>query len=122
MKYLYIGLFIIALLAAGCFWSQRAVAARAEAVAGPLEAAAEALEAGDAEAARALAARAAEEWARHEGVLASLISHDHTNGIAEALAELRQAPEEELGSRLAGLLEAVRGLAEMERAVWRNVF
>ena len=40
----------------------------------------------------------------------------------EALAELQQAPEEELGSRLAGLLKAVRGLAEMERAVWRNVF
>ena len=122
MKYLYIGLFIIALLIGGCFASQAAVRRGAEAVAAPLEAAAEALEAGDPEAARGLAARAAEEWARHEGVLASLISHDHTNGIAEALAELQRAPEKELGSRLAGLLEAVRSLAEMERPVWRNVF
>ena len=122
MKYMYIGLFIIALLIGGCFWSQRAVAVRAGAVAEPLEAAAEALEAGDATAARELTARAAAEWAKHEGVLASLISHDHTNGVSEALAELQQAPEEELGSRLAGLLKAVRGLAEMERAVWRNVF
>ena len=122
MKYLYIGLFIIALLIGGCVWSQRAVAARAEAVAAPLERAAEALKAGDAGAARELAAEAAAEWARHEGVLASLISHDHTNGVAEALAELQRAPEEELGSRLAGALEAVRRLAELERAVWRNVF
>lgn len=122
MKYLYVGLLIIALLVGGCFWSQRAVAERAEAVAGPLEAALAAYEGGDAEAARGLAAEAAAEWAKHEGVLASLISHDHTNGIAEALAELQQAPEEELGSRLAGVLKAVRSLAEMERTVWRNVF
>ena len=122
MKYLYIGLLIIALLVGGCVWSQGAVAARAEAVAAPLEAAAEALEAGDEARARELAARAAAEWVRHEGILASFISHDHTNGVAEALAELELSPGEELGSRLARLLKAVRELSGMERLTLENVF
>ena len=122
MKFLCIGLLILALLVGGCVWSQRAVAVRAEAVGATLEAALEALRGGDEDAARRLAAEAAAAWEKHEGVLASLISHDHTNGVGEALAELQWAPREELGSRLAGLLETVRSLAEMERAALRNIF
>ena len=122
MKYLCIGSLIIALLIGGCFWSQRSIEAKAEAVAEPLEAALEALRGGDPAAARALAAEAAAEWAKHEGVLASLVSHERTGWIGQALEELALAPEEELGSRLAGTLRALRELAALERAAWRNVF
>ncbi len=122
MKYLWIGLLIAALLIGGCFWSQRTINARAGAVAAPLEEALRALRAGDETRARELADKAAAEWTRHEGILASFISHDHTNGVAEALAELELSPGEELGSRLARLLKAVRELAEMERLTLENVF
>ena len=121
MKYLYVGLLIAALLVGSCVWSRWEVERRAEAVAGPLEAALEALEAGDRTAARELGARAAAEWEKHEELLASLLSQDRTNGIGSALAELRRAPEEELGSRLEAVRRSVRALAEMERVVLRNL-
>ena len=121
MKYFYIGLALAGLLVVGCFWSRQAVTVRAEAVAAPLEEALEAFRAGDAAEARSLAAEAAAEWGRNEKLLASLVSHTRTNGIGQALEELALAPEEELGSRLAGTLRALRELAALERADFENI-
>ena len=121
MKYFYIGLALAGLLVLGCYGSRQIVTSRAAAVAGPVEQALEAFRAGDAAEARSLAAEAAAEWGRQEKLLASLVSHTRINGIGQALEELALAPEEELGSRLAGTLRALRELAALERADFENI-
>ena len=122
MKYFYIGVLILCLLVAGCLLTAWEIGRRTEAVAQPLALALEALRAGDEAGSRAQARFAAAEWDRHQGVLAALISHDHTNGVGEALAGLSWSQGPELGRRLEELLRRVRELAEMDRVVWRNLF
>ena len=122
MKYLYCGLLILCLLLGACWLSGREIGRRSEAVALPLENAVSALRAGDAAQGRQLLRRSAAEWERHEGVLASLMSHSSTDKIRAALAELEAVPDGELERLALGLLRAVRSLAEMNRPVWRNIF
>ena len=122
MKYFWIGALILCLLLAGCRVSQREILDRTEAVAAPLEAALEAYQQGETAESRRLAETAASEWARQEGVLASLLSHERTNQIGAALAELPRVSEEVFPEACRRALRAVRELAELERAVWRNIF
>ncbi|MBR7009693.1 MAG: hypothetical protein IKI02_02145 [Oscillospiraceae bacterium] len=121
MKYLTIGLVILGLLAAGCLWSGRAIRTRTEAVIRPLEEAEAAAAAGDADIGRRCAARAALEWARCEGLLSSLLSHEHTNAVGAALAELEELPDGELARACGRLIRALRELAGQDAPRWRNV-
>ena len=122
MKYFWIGTMILCLLLAGCRVSQREIQDRTEAVTAPLEAAVEAFQQGEAAESRRLAEIAASEWARQEGVLASLLSHERTNQIGAALAELPRVSESDFLRACRRALRAVRELAELEQAVWRNIF
>ena len=54
-------------------------------------------------------------------MLASFISHDHTNGIDEEMAQLPWLSGNALGQAIEGLLKRVRGLAEMDLILWENI-
>ncbi|MBR3077987.1 MAG: DUF4363 family protein [Oscillospiraceae bacterium] len=122
MKYFWIGVMILCLLLTGCFLSQRELRQRTEAVAAPLAQAIAAYQRGETEQGRRLSETAALEWERKEGVLASLLSHNYTNRISAALAELGRTGDEDFLRVCEGLLRDIRALAEQERAVWRNIF
>lgn len=121
MKYLMIGLVILCVLAAGCLWSGFEIRARTEAVIRPLEQAETAAAAGDAAAGRRCAARAAREWARSEGLLSSLLSHERTGAVGAGLAELEQLPDGELARACGRLIRALRELARQDAPRWRNI-
>ncbi len=121
MKYLWIGLMIAALMIAGCFWGGREIGRRAEAVAASLEDALNALESGDPARAWTLAAEAAAEWARHETLLEALVSHERTDGIGAALAELKWLEGPALGRACEGLLRQIRDLEYAETPRLSNI-
>ena len=121
MKYFYIGLLILALLLGGCIWAGRALRERTEAAAAPLEQALAALERGDEALGRSLLARAGAEWRRSEGLLASLLSHERTQAVSAALAELEELRGEALLRSCGRVLRALRELAETESLRWRNL-
>ncbi|MBQ1371712.1 MAG: hypothetical protein IIY70_02155 [Oscillospiraceae bacterium] len=122
MKYLYLGLLIIALLLGACQISRQQIEARTEAVCAPLTEALQTLQTGDSAAGRRLLERSRAEWKRHEGVFASLMSHSYTREVGNALEELEAVPDQELERLTRHLLRAVRELAQTERPVWRNIF
>lgn len=121
MKYLIIGVSILCLLIGLCWFAEHEISTRTHQIAEALELALFAVRAGDDTMAKTYTVRAAAAWAEHEAVLASLISHDHTNDIAEDLAQLSWLRGHALGQALEALLEQVRGLEEMERIVWKNI-
>lgn len=122
MRYLYLGLLIVALLLGACYISRQQVEARTEAVCAPLSEALQALRAGDSAGGRRLLERSRAEWERNEGVLASLMSHSYTREIGSSLAELEALSDGELEHLTLHLLKAVRELLEAERPVLRNIF
>ena len=122
MKYLCIGLLILALLLAGGLLDAGQVEARTEAVAGLLEQALTALRAEDEAGCRALLAQAGEEWAQQEALLSSLLSHDRTGGIGADFAEAAAMPADELERCCLRLLRAVRELAASERTSFKNIW
>lgn len=121
MKYLIVGVSILCLLIGLCWFAEHEINARTRQIADALELALLAVRAGDDTLAQTYSAQATAAWAKNEAMLASLISHDHTNNIAEDLAQLSWLRGRALGQALEALLEQVRGLAEMERIVWKNI-
>ena len=121
MKYFVTGILILCTLIGLCWLSAWEITERTRQIAEPLEQALSAIQAGDNAKAQAYAAQATESWAASEAVLASFISHDHTNAIAEALAQLPWLRGPELGKALEALLTQLYGLAEMEQITWANI-
>ena len=121
MKYLMIGLVILSLLIGLCWYSEREIAERTREIAGQLELALAAVRVEDDTSAQRYAARASAAWKENETFLASIISHDHTNAIAESLSQLPWLQGQELGKTLSALLTQIRGLSEMEQIVWKNL-
>lgn len=121
MKYFVIGVFILCLLVGLCFFAEREIGERSREIAAQLELALSALKAENGEQTQFYLKKAADAWAQSEGILASFISHDHTNGIGEALAGLPWLAGNELGQAIEALLKQVRGLAEMDQIVWKNI-
>ena len=122
MKYLTIGVVILCVLAAGCLLSGFEIRTRTEAVVRPLEQAKAAADAGDITLGRRCAAQAAREWARSEGLLSSLLSHEHISAVGTALAELEELREAELARACGRLIRLLRELAGQDAPRWRNVF
>ena len=121
MKYLVTGVLILALLICLCFYANREIGKRTEAVSAPLEEALSALRSGEMQKARAAISLAIDAWTKSDSVLASFVSHDHTNNITEELAQLPWTSPEELGQKIEGILQQIRGLAEMDKIVWKNI-
>lgn len=122
MKYLVLGLLILVMLAAGCLLSGAEIEKRSGAVAGILEAALSAAEAGDEAGTQERLREARTEWDAHLGVLASLLNHEYTDAVTEDLASLERLQGAERIRVCARTLRALRALAKSERPVWRNLF
>ena len=122
MKYFYVGILILALLLAGCFFAGQTLRGRTEAVVAPLRRALTALRSGNESGGLYFVGLARAEWLRGEGLLASLLSHEHTAPVGAALAELGTLRGTELERACGRLLRALRALAETERLRWRNLF
>lgn len=121
MKYLIIGILILALLVGMCFFSQKQIIYRSREIAHPLELALSAIQAGDEVLAQAFIAEAMAAWEQSETLFTSLISHDHTNAIREDLAQLPWTYGHELGRAVEKVLQQLHGLEEMERVDWGNL-
>ena len=121
MKYFIIGILILGLLVGLCIFAELEIETRSRAVSAPLEEALVALRDGAEQTVRVCIDRAADAWAESESVFASFISHDHTNRITEALAELPWLQGKELGQSIESILKQVQGLAEMDEIIWKNL-
>ena len=122
MKYFYLGIFILCMLICVCWFSQREIELRTDAVAAPLEEALSAVKQSNFAHGRSLLADGAEIWSQHEGFLASLMSHSYTREVDEALATREVVPDSDLRRFLARLLHAVRTISEVDKPLWRNSF
>lgn len=121
MKYFYIGMMILCLLLTGCLAAGWVIGRSVAAVSLPLRGASDAIRSGDEARGQALIRQAAAEWSRREGVLASLLRHDLTDEIGTELSGLQWSRGTELLRSCAKLLEALRSLADSEKATWRNI-
>lgn len=121
MRYLTIGVLILCLLVGLCWYAEQEIYHRTDAISVPLELALAALRDGDEALARKYAAQAAAAWKQSEAVLSSIISHDHTNGIGEAMAELPWVQSEELGRAVESVRKQVQELADMDKIRWKNI-
>ena len=121
MKYFVIGVLILSILIGLSVFADLEIDNRTREVSIPLEEALSALRAGNEQEVQACMIRAADAWTKSERVLASFISHDHTNSITEQLAQLPWLQGKELGQTIEGILKQVQGLAEMDEIVWKNI-
>lgn len=122
MKYLYLGLLILCLLLCACYLSNRQVQAGIEAAALPLHRAMRAHQAGDA-AARDLALRESlSRWKSSSPQLDSLLSHDRTERITEALEELAEADEASFVRLCHKALARFERLSGFHALRWENLF
>ena len=122
MRYLIIGVLILCLLIGLCWFSELKIRECTTEISAPLQLALNAIRNEDEGAARDYIAMAAYNWNEYEGVLASFISHDHTNKIGEAIALLPWVQDIDLAQAVEALLKQVQDLAEMDRIIWRNIF
>ena len=121
MKYFYIGLLILCLLLCACYFSSRQIRRGTEAMAFPLRQALQAFRAGNlTEKARSLE-EAAARWKAGESVFASLLSHDHTAGIAEDLRALALAKDEEFEGICFRLLDKLDRIRRMDLPILENI-
>lgn len=121
MRYFIIGILILCLLIGLCWYAEQEISNRTDAITAPLELALDALRDGNETLAQAYVAQAAAAWEQSEAVLSSIISHDHTNGIGEAMAELPWAHGDELGRAVESVRKQVQELADMDRIRWKNI-
>ena len=122
MKYLYLGLALLALLILACCWSTQAVTARTEAVLLPLDCAAGAGIGGSdpVSAGRLEAAQAA--WREGLPLLGCLVSHSYTAEISEELAELPLLEGAEFRRSCLRIREKLVRLRQMDRLTPENIF
>ena len=122
MKYLYLGLLILCLLLCACYLSSRQVQARIEAAALPLHRAMNAHRKGDG-AARELAVRESlDRWKNSAPLLNSLLSHERTDQITDALEELQEADEASFVRLCHRALAQLAQLSRFNALRWENVF
>lgn len=121
MKYFVIGVLILSILIGLSVFADLEIDNRTREVSIPLEEALSALRAGNEQEVQACIIRTADAWTKSERVLASFISHDHTNSITEELAQLPWLQGKEIGQTIEGILKQVQGLAEMDEIVWKNI-
>lgn len=121
MKYFVTGMIILCLLAGLCIYAEWEISKRSSEITDQLELALAALKDEDEAQAQSYLNRASEVWKKSKPVLASFISHDHTNGIDEEMAQLPWLSGNALGQAIEGLLKRVRGLAEMDLILWENI-
>ncbi len=122
MKYLFLGLALLALLILACCWSTQTVAARTEGVLLPLGKALQADAAGMPQDRNAWIETAAGRWRDSLPLLACLVSHGYTAEISDGLTELQLLPDAEFRRSCLVLRERLIRLREMDLPTPGNIF
>lgn len=121
MKYLVIGLTLLALLLGFCLWSGRSLNARFSDVITPLKQAIETAEQGDAAGARKLAAEAFDTWKNQYSSFAAYLDHNEIDTVTQSFASIEDLQEEDLLPSCKSLLFLLQSLAESDLLTFRNL-
>lgn len=121
MKYLYLGLLILALLLTGGILEYETLLRGTDSVCDPVEDALTALRNGELSECRDALRRAKAEWEKREGVLSALMNHARIEEIDHDFAEAEAVPVHELERCCIRLLHLLRELSDSVRTNWKNV-
>ena len=122
MKYLYLGILILAFLLCLCFCAGRQIDARARAVMEPLGRAMAAEAAGNDLLRDRSVAEAARLWEEGAALFACLLSHSHTEAVTLELRELPLLTGTEFHRSCVRLVARLQAIREMDRPRLGNVF
>ena len=121
MKYLFLGLLVLALLLAFCLWSDKLLSKRLQAVISPLEQALKAAEAGDLALAEHLCKTASKRWDQSYPGLAAFLDHKSIDDLSLAFSILEAPPKEDFLPQMRSLLTMLRGLKEADLPTLQNL-
>lgn len=121
MKYLWIGIAILAVLLVVCISVNEMLTEATEAVQSELQIAAQYGAEKDFTLAAAHAKKAADEWDTHLRFFASVLCHDETDEITAGLAELQVVEDAEFLQTVSTLLARLSHIAEMDRPLLHNI-
>ena len=126
MKYLYIGVGVLAVLLAACILSTTVISSCTRETADALEHALSAFDEDDFPAAAAQASRAKSEWDQHAKLLSALLSHEELDEIDTAFTALdsyrKTQTADEFRSRCAELSLRLRHITQMDIPFYYNFF
>lgn len=124
MKYLYIGIAVLALVLTGSLLCGMAVERTLEVPLFALEQTLTALDAGETERAAALGSAAKASWERREPFLCSVLSHEELDAANTTFAELSSygvtRSETEFRSRCLLLITQLRHMCQMDKPTFYN--
>ena len=118
MKYLFLGLLLLALLPAFCLWSDRALTGKLKTVSAPLEQAVLAVENSSPALAKRCCAEASAAWNACYPGLAAFYDHKSIDDLTQAFAGLADRPEL---PQLKTLLAMLQELTEADRLTLQNL-
>lgn len=125
MKYLYIGVSLLAVTLAASILTLCALNTRADETAAQLEAAIVAFDQDDWQTATACVEKAESLWNHHKGFLGTLLDHEESDTIQWGLANIRSFAVTGSGEEFrAGCTETaamIRHVAQMERPYYYNI-
>ena len=121
MKYLFVGLLLLALLLAFCLWSGSALARKLNLVIGPMQQAVSKAEQGQTAAARERVVAARRIWQQHSKTLAASLDHSALDAITLAFAALQDAPNQDLLPQCRTLLLLLQNLKESDSLTIQNL-
>ncbi len=121
MKYLILGLSLLSLLLAFCFWSGSSLSTRFCTVIEPLKQAQRAARNGDFKAARQLSETAFTSWKQNYRSLAACLDHSDIDDVSYAFAGLLDAPEQDYLPSCSALLALLTDLMEADALTLHNL-
>ncbi len=121
MKYLWIGVAILAILFIACLGVNEKLAETTQSVQKELETAQSFAAKYDYGHAAEHAKKAADEWSTHLPFFASVLCHDETDEITAGLAELQVVEDAEFLQSVSTLLARLTHIAEMDRPYLQNI-
>ena len=121
MRYLMLGLLLLALLLTLCLRVTAGLSARYDEILLPLEQAEASASQGFPEKAEALCREAAAKWEHHYPVLAAVCSHKDLEEVRRAFAALEQAKPEDFLPQCSALLSLLRSFREADLLSLHNL-
>ena len=121
MRYLLIGLLLLALLLSFCLWITADASSRFQEILLPLEQAETLAMQGSRDEAESLCRQAAALWQRHYPALAAVMNHKDLDEVTRSFSALQQAAPEEFLSSCSSLLALLRSFREADRLNFHNL-
>ena len=121
MKYLFLGLLLLAVLLAFCLWLGTDVSRRLGAVIAPVEQAVRKAETGNLSAARERVAAAGRIWSKHREALAASMDHNAVDAVSLSFAALSEAADEDVLPQCRTLLLVLQNLRQSDHLTVENL-